>query len=205
MADTVRAILQAAYEENEIYGATETIPDEDLDRGVRSFQDLLNELANGGAFGRVRPVVVTGDTTAQEGVRIGYSGVTSATVTLPTTIASANDPAPYGSETPSDAMTNEDQDVRAPKDHALAEIAGTAQMRQVYDALLGDWVQITGLTDTSDAPLCNRWRGEFIAIMAFRLCRKAMQPAFEREARAARARIVSNPSAPRVETAGSYF
>ncbi len=112
---------------------------------------------------------------------------------------------PYGSESQS-SETNVDTDNRAPLDHSLTEIAGTNQDRYVYDALLGDHVRITRLVLTDDAPLCNRWRGEFIAMLTPKMALpNEVTPLMLAEARAARARLITNPTAPRTETQACYF
>lgn len=209
MTDTVRTVIQAAYEDAGRFTEGEAVPDEHLVTGLRKFQTQLDGLVNGGCFGRVRARLITDDTTASENDRIQYNGATSATVTLPTTLSTTEgaDPVPYDLESTLGAQTldNEDTANRAPRDHALAEVAGTAQLREVYDALLGDWVQVSSLAVTDALPLA-RWKGEFIAMLTPKVALPGtVTPDMLANATRARIRIVMNATAPRrTATADSF-
>lgn len=204
MADTVRDLIEAAYVDSGRLAEGETLDDVSAEVGLRRVQDLYLSLANGGAFGRVRARLVTADYTAEEGDRIGYDGATSSTITLPTTVEDATSPAPYGEEQVSSTSSAVDTTNRAPRDHSMVQVAGTSQLIEVYDALLGDWVQITSLTLTTDAPLCNRWRGELVDMLVPRVA-LAITPEMKAAAGRAKSRLVINVSAPRQETVGVYF
>lgn len=88
--------------------------------------------------GLKRVLVTTSTYTAGEDELIAYSGVTSATITLPTTVV--------------DTKTGL---TRAPKDRAVVMIPGATAQAWIYDEMYGDWVEVCGLEQADYAPLSN--------------------------------------------------
>lgn len=184
--------------------------------GLRLLSGLYAYLVASGALGRFRRRLITGDYTAGENERVAYEGNTTAVVTLPTTI-----PVPAiferdridGGDFDTDftgltVPANVDQNNRAPDDMATAEIAGTTPEVFIYDAALGDWVQVTGLGLDDDAPLTGRFQSGLTAMLSVRIAGRSQTPlsqSLTTEAALAKVAIIGAFSAPREETRARYF
>lgn len=120
-------------------------------RGLDAFKNLLWALP-GMAIGanELTPVLITAAYTAGEDEVISYTGVSTAAITLPTTVE--------------DVDTGDD---RAPRNGARVQIAGGDQY--LYLTTRGDWVNLSSITTGTSFPLGDDLLEGFTAMLAVRL------------------------------------
>lgn len=141
----------------------------ELGDGLLHLQGLYDALVNGGAFGRLRDVVITSDYTACERDRIFVNTTSAATVTIPDTYSRAGaTPWPYECE---DVPTSgADQDVRPARDMSVIVVTtiedGQRPQIWIRDAYQGNWVRIDDLALTDEAPLSGRDYDGFACYLA---------------------------------------
>lgn len=213
---TCRNVIVDAYHDCGIVDAEVDPTAVQATTGLRLLDGLYTYLASSGALGRYRRRLITGAYTAGENERIAYEGNTTATVTLPTTL-----PVPALFErdridggdfdtnfTGLTVPANVDQNNRQPDDLATAEIAGATPQVFIYDAALGDWVQLTGLGLDDDAPLTGRFQSGLTAMLSARIAARSstqISPSLATEAALAKIAIIGAFSAPRETTPAQYF
>jgi hypothetical protein len=123
--------------------------DGEADDGLTAMQGMFDGWVSNGMFGRLNDVYKTVNYTALEGDRVRYPA--TATITIPTTYAENG---AEGSE-------------RAPRDLSLIETYDTTNSTrsvQLWDR--NGWVELTGLTLTSTAPLGDRDKFGLAAALA---------------------------------------
>lgn len=132
---------------------------------LESLQHIYLDLAG---FASLDNVLITADHTADENTRIAYSGVSTAAITLPTTVTA---------ETPgTDTDAEVDNTNRQPSDYAIAIIAGAVPQTFCYDANIGDWIQIDSLTLDSEAPWSTFLGQGLAAMLAALMCDESGLP-----------------------------
>lgn len=195
---TVRAIVNGAFQDAGLYGAGETPTDDDADLALDLVKSLYRHLIVAGTFGRMNSRLVTGDYTAGENERVVNGTDADVTVTLPTEIEAEEDPGIEGVSTTD----------RQPKDLSIVEVAGSTADASIYDASLGAWVSVDGLTLNSAAPLGVSHRLGIQALLGVRLCTRfqvPIPPELAAEATAGRRAMAMNWHAPRQPTQAEYF
>lgn len=130
---TCRDIITRALQQATIVPLRGTPTAAEADAGLSALIGMYEGWVSDGMFGRLKDVYKTEDYTAEEGQRI-YS--TGGTVTLPLTIDSG-------------------PDERAPYDLSAISIHDGEWHHWLWD---GAWIELTGLTLDSDAPLASRDR-----------------------------------------------
>lgn len=134
---TMRAICQRTARRLGVSASGETIPDDEAEDLLEALKAFLLQSVAQASFGGLTRVLVTDATyTAGEDEFIAFDGLTSATITLPTTVT--------------DADTGE---TRAPHNYAIVTIAGVTPQVFIYDEAYGDWLEIAALTLTDYCPM----------------------------------------------------
>lgn len=193
MADpTVRDILTAAARKLNVVDLLGT----DLEAGeaetcLQTALGAYEELVNAGSFGRMKDVLAESDYTAREYDRVRYTG--SIVITIPTTIT--------------DRCTGKQ---RSPYDLSpiIVTKAATAPQISLYDALLGQWVRLDGLTLDSPAPLARRGRDGLACWLAVKIADvfgASIPQATVKGSGLFMAALLSKANSPRVETVAEYF
>lgn len=167
-----------------------------------------------GTLGRLSDVIVNGDATANEGMRVIRPVGVAADVTLPETIPANYPfyPPPYGSMWPYPALyEGVDPNVRAPSDGSVVSVidqaTGTAQT-WIYDGNLKFWAQIDGLTLNDQAPLSSMDPDGFAAALAVEASDQFaadVSPVTMRAANRFIWTLANKTSMPRQISQGAYF
>lgn len=213
---TCRQIITDAWHDSGILDIEADPSAIQANTGLRVLQGLYSYLVSSGALGRFRGRLITGDYTAGENERIAYEGNTTANVTLPTTI-----PVPAIFErdridggdfdtgfTGLTVPASVDRNNRQPNDLATAEVVGSSGQLYIYDASVGDWILLTGLTLDSTAPLSSRFQSGLTAMLTTRLCARSTTPVSQgiaAEAALAKIAIIGAFSGKRLVTVTQYF
>lgn len=133
---TVRDIVTLAARRGRIIGAGAQLKAKEADDGLTTLQGLYEHLFTAGAFGKLTDVLATSAVTAEMGQRIRVDA--GGSVTIP------------------DAFDN-----FPPYDLSAIEVIDTTvspstRAMYVYEAGIGDWARLDGLTLNSEAPLASR-------------------------------------------------
>lgn len=133
---TVRDIVTLAARRGKIVGAGASPTAKEADDGLTTLQGLYEHLFTSGAFGKLTDVLATDAVQAEPWQRIRID--TGGSVVIPDTV-----------------------DGFPPYDLAPIEVIDTTaspvtRAMYVYEAGVGDWVRLDGLTLNSDAPLATR-------------------------------------------------
>lgn len=145
MAVTCRDIITRALRKARVYAAGETPSDDDMNDGLDELQNLYEQWGTGGMFGRLADVRTDVAYDANPNERV--TATSSAVITLPTTVENDGETSPY--------------------DTAFIEVVDTVAStvtRYIYEN--GAWVNISGLTLASAAPLSGRGRDGLAACLA---------------------------------------
>lgn len=197
---TVRAIVNGAFEDTGITGEGETPSDAMGDTGLELLKSLYRHLIVAGTLGQMTGRLVTADYEAGENERVMNSTASAVTITLPTTVEA---------ETTSDATDSAvDTANRQPRHLSVVEVVADTPDASIYDAAIGAWVSVDGLTLNSTAPLGISHRMGIQSMLAVRLCSRFQVPVpdgIANEARAGRAAMISNWHAPRMTAQAEYF
>jgi len=187
---TCRDIIEGAAIELNARSLGEALSAAEIDRGLTLLQSMYLEAVDKGVFGRVEDYLATGAYEAEEQQRVYSAGYT---ITLPTEV--------------DDAYTGE---TRRPLDLAMIQVVndGSDPQISIYDAHLGDWVRIDGLTLAGEAPFSARSRHGLECALARRLAGTFRKPVPDTTAGYANGLgsiFSSHLSAPRTTTATEYY
>lgn len=141
-----RDIITRALRKVGAVGQTEAPTAAEVDMGLFSLQSMFDGWAAAGMFGQLRDIHVTSDYEAKAGDRVR----TTATVTLPTYAAVDTDPGG------SDYGFCSGADTDRPQNRRLIVVVNPetgVRKTNLWDAWIGDWVEIQALTATSECPL----------------------------------------------------
>lgn len=159
--------------------------------GMLALQSLYDGWVAGAMFGRLEDIYLDADDTAEEGKR--YFVPTGTTLTAATS-----------------TYTDADGNPRQPRDLALYESLTEAGTRSVklYDRTA--WVELTGLTTASDAPLASRGLMGLAACLALSGAFSSMfggqaTPEIVNLARIFQAGLSYKPGSTRDRTVSEYF
>lgn len=134
---TCNDVIRRALQKARVLAEGEDPTAEQAADGLTALQSLLDGWVTGGMFGALTDVYKSAAYTAKEFERVRKDA--AVTITIPDTIE--------------DPQTGE---TRTPRDRACIQVvypsAGTKQS-YLYDAQVGDWVQIQSLALTDDTPL----------------------------------------------------
>lgn len=155
MATCREVITDAARKVGEVSEGRPAPTSYTSDNLLAILQDWYLQSVNSGMFGRLNEVLATVDYTAKEFDRV--KAADGVTVTLPETIT-------HGGL------------ARAPMDLALVVVVGTAPAYHLYDANLGAWVRLDGLTLDVEAPLSQRGRDGLASLLAAEVIEDYGQP-----------------------------
>ncbi len=192
MADpTVRDIIFSASRKLNAAQLGVSLAAEEAEEHLATVIGAYEELVNAGSFGRMKDVLAQSNYTAEEYDRVRYTD--PVVITIPTQIT--------------DRCTG---DLRSPFDLSSVILVRTGHDPQisVYDALLGLWVRLDGLTLDSLAPLARRGRDGlacWIAVKIADVYGLPVPPATARGSGLFMASLMSKRSSPRVETVAEYF
>ncbi len=168
----------------------DTLGNTEADRGLVILQTMYREAVDKGVFGRVEDHLATGAYEAEEQQRVYSAGYT---ITIPTEV--------------DDAYTGE---TRRPLDLSMIQVVndGADPQISIYDAHIGDWVRIDGLTLAGEAPFSARSRHGLECALARRLAgtfRKPVPDSTASYAAGLASIFSSHLSAPRTTTATEYY
>lgn len=152
---TVRQIVKDALVWRGVTDPAEEPDDADAKAGLRALVNIYRADVVGKI--RLKPVSVSAAYTAGENEEISDVSDSSVTITLPDTIT-AEDPIVRADGTSST--------VRTPRDRSVIMIVGPAPAIYIYDKVQADWVDILGLTLTSEAPLSLHYYDGLVARLA---------------------------------------
>lgn len=124
---------------------------EDSQDAMDAAEAMFTGLIANGVFGPETVVLVDDDYTAGENERVLNTSETEVDITFPATL-----------EDTSSGFTV----TRAPYDRSFGIVAGAEPRFVLYDADLADWVDLSGLTLDSTAPLTGRFYDHLSAILA---------------------------------------
>lgn len=148
---TCRDIITSAY--RKVTSSEETMSAASAEDGLAQLQSLYLELVMNAGFGSFRDVLPTSNYTACEQDRVKLSA--GVTATIPASVT--------------DCWTG---DLRAPLDLACIVVIDPANppaQISVYDAMLGAWVRLDGLTFDSSPPLYTRGQDGLACRLALRM------------------------------------
>jgi hypothetical protein len=143
---TVRDIVNRALQISRIVALGREPKASEADLGLEVVQGMFDGWVEGGMFGRLTDVYETANYTANEYERV--TAPTAITVTKPDTIPSED---------------------RAPYELAcIVTVLNGAQTNYIYSQ--GEWLSLSGLSLSSDAPLAHYDRHGMACAVAARLC-----------------------------------
>jgi len=164
---TCRDIVTRALRKVRAYAAGEEPSASDMNDGMDELQNLYEQWAANGMFGRLADVETAGDYEAGAGERIRLTE--TGTVTIPTSFDDGGTSYP-------------------PYDMTYIEVIDTvleSVTRYLYDAGQGTWVEIGALTLDDEAPLATKGRGGLAACLAVAIAEEygeSVGPAVMRQA-----------------------
>lgn len=142
---TCLSIITTALRRLRILDERESPTSEHGTTGLAALQGLFDHYVQ---TAELEDYVATANYTAEENQRIRLSGG-AWTITYPTTISADGDRDPY--------------------DLSVVVVAGSTPVAKIYDAQLGSWVTVTGLTLAGDCPLSLRNANALAAALAEQL------------------------------------
>ena len=149
---TVREIVKEALLWRGVIDPENEPEDYDAKAGLRALIGLYQEDVVAKVPLQNIPVTTT-TYTAGENERISHVSGAAVTVTLPQTIELDE-----AEELPDGSSTT----IRKPRDRSVIAVSGAAPQAWLYDAALGEWIDILALTLTSEAPLSRTHRDGLI-------------------------------------------
>lgn len=142
---TCQSIITTAFRRLRVLDEREEPTTEHGIVGLDALQGLFDHYIS---TAQLTDYVATANYTAKENERIRLSGG-SWTITAPTTISDDGDRDPY--------------------DLSAIVVAGATPVHKIYDAQLGTWVTVSGLTLAGECPLSTRNRAAMTGVLAKQL------------------------------------
>ena len=149
---TCQSIITSALRRLRIIDETEAPTAEHGVTGLEALQGLFDRYVNAA---RLEDYVATANYEAEENQRIRLDGG-AWTITYPETI--------------------DDEDGRDPYDLSVVVVAGATPTHKIYDAQLGAWVTVSGLTLNDECPLSTRNRSAIVGALCEQLSSEYGRP-----------------------------
>jgi hypothetical protein len=155
---TVSDVVTLALRQGRVIGVNATPTASEAAAGLQAFQAMLDQWVTGGMFGSLCDIYLEDDGTALEGKR--YLLASGVTLAYPSIVEGQG--GDYGEEGNSSS--------RQPYDLSLVESVTSTGTRTVKLWDRTEWVDLLGLTLTSDAPLSSRGLTGLAACVAKTYC-----------------------------------
>lgn len=189
---TCREVIKRAMRRLNLLAAGREPKASEATDGLTALQGLYQTLVSSGSLGELTAIAIQADYDALEWQRITSTDGVAHTITLPVTITDASTDLGY----------------RMPYDKAVVLVAGATPATYIYEAVLGDWVLVEGLTLDSVAPLSTQLAEGLAARLALSIADeygRDLPPAVARASITFMATLTGRHAEQRQPLAATYF